>query len=112
MDKKKELKEKYKQMKPNMGVYVIRCSANDKCYICSTKNLNGKINRDRFSLELGSHSNNELQKAWNTFGKDKFTIDIIDTLEYDKDESKIDYLEDLETLKEIWKEKLCNSIDL
>lgn len=109
MDRKKELKEKYKQMKPEMGVYVVRCNLNGKCYIGATKNLKGKINSTKFSLELGSHPNKELQKEMQSFGKDAFVIEILDTLEYDKDEIKTDYAEDLETLKEIWKEKINGS---
>jgi hypothetical protein len=31
MDRKKELKLPYKQMKPEMGVFLIRCKVNNKC---------------------------------------------------------------------------------
>jgi len=112
MDRKKELKEQYKQMKPDMGIYVVRCNLNDKCYIGATKNLKGKINSTKFSLGFGSHLNRELQKEWNNFGEANFTIEILDTLRYDKDETKKDYSEDLETLMEIWKEKLSNAEDI
>ena len=112
MDRKKELKEQYKQMKTDMGIYVVRCNSNNKCYVGTAQNLKGRINSAKFSLGLGSHPNKELQKEWKNFGEANFTIDILDTLEYDKDETKTDYSEDLETLKEIWKEKLDNVKDL
>ncbi|MBP1924720.1 hypothetical protein J2Z76_000573 [Sedimentibacter acidaminivorans] len=109
VDRKRELKEKYKQMKQEMGIYIVRCNSNGKCYIGSTPNLKGKINSTRFSLELGSHPNKELQKEVQSIGKDAFTIEVLDILEYDKDETKTDYTEDLEILKEIWKDKISGS---
>lgn len=112
MDRKKELKEQYKQMKPDMGIYVVRCNSNDKCYIGTTKNLKGKINCTKFQLGSGGHPNKELQKEWKEYGEVNFEVEILDKLEYDKDETKTDYTEDLEILKEIWKEKLSNVIDL
>ena len=36
-----------------------------------------------------------LQQDWKTYGKDNFAIEVLDTLEYSKDESKTDYSEDL-----------------
>lgn len=112
MDRKKELKEQYKQMRPDMGIYVVRCNSNDKCYIGSTKNLKGKINSTKFQLSSGGHPNYELQKEWQEYGEANFTIEIIDILDYDKDESKTDYTEDLETLKEIWKDKLKSAVNI
>ena len=61
----KELKEEYKQMKLPMGVIIVKCLSEPKCFIESTPNLKGTINRANFELELGSHKSKELQKAWN-----------------------------------------------
>jgi hypothetical protein len=33
MDRRKELKEQYKHMKPGMGIFTIRSKVNNKCYI-------------------------------------------------------------------------------
>jgi hypothetical protein len=52
------------------------------------------------------HTNKELQKEWTDFGSENFTIEILEQLEYDKDESKTDYTEDLALLQMIWEEKL------
>lgn len=111
MNKKKELKEEYLQMKPDMGIFAIRCNLNNKYYIETTQDLKSRMNRGVFQLKWGSHPNKELQKDWNELGEDNFTVEILDTLEYDKDESKIDYTEDLTLLKMVWEEKL-RDIDL
>ncbi|WP_432409186.1 GIY-YIG nuclease family protein [Wukongibacter sp. M2B1] len=106
MNRKKELKLKYKQMKPEMGIYKICSKDSNKCYIKTTQDLKGTINGDKFKLGTGNHPNRELQRAWNEFGEDYFIIEILEKLEYDKDESKTDYTEDLALLQMIWEEKL------
>ena len=109
MDRRKELKEMYKQMKPEMGIFIIRSKTNNKYYLEATQNLKGKINSTRFQLEAGSFRFNEtLQKEWKENGSDGFEIKILENLKYDKDESKTDYSQELEIMKTIWDEKLVN----
>lgn len=105
MDRRKELKEQYKQMKPDMGVFAIKTKTGSKYYIEAAPNLKGAINRNKFQLGTGSHPNRELQKEWKSLGEDGFAIEILEKLEYDKDESKSDYSEELELLRMIWEEK-------
>lgn len=107
MDRKKELKALYKQMKPKMGIIIIKRNDEAKCYIEETQDLQSKLNSTKRRLERLCHPNKELQREWKSFGASKFTIEILDNLEYDKDESKTDYTEDLKLLKEIWKDKLA-----
>ncbi len=107
MDRKKELKEMYKQIKPDMGILVVQSKINNKYYLETTQNLKGKMNSIRFQLESGSFRMNEkLQKEWNQYGSESFEMKILENLEYDKDESKSDYSEELEIMKSIWDEKL------
>lgn len=105
MDRKKELKEQYRQMKPDMGIFMIRSNSSGKCYIENTQNLKAMINRIKFQLESGAHPNRELQKEWKDLGEANFTIEILENLEYDKDESKTDYSDDLAILQMVWEEK-------
>ncbi len=93
-------------MKPDMGILIIRSRFGDKCYIEATRDLKGTINRNRFQLGAGSHPSQELQTEWKEHGAGCFTIEVIDTLEYDKDQSKTNYSEDLALLQMIWEEKL------
>jgi hypothetical protein len=106
MDRKKELKEQYRQMKPEMGAFIIRSNSSKKCSIESTKNLKGSINGAKFKLESGNHPNRELQNNWNQLGSENFKIEVLEKLQYDKDESKTDYTEELALMKMIWEEKL------
>lgn len=104
-NRKKELKEQYKHMKPDMGIFIIQSISSNKCYIETTQNLKGRINSTRFQLEAGNHPNKELLKDWYDIGYDKFTIEVLETLEYG-DEPKTDYEEELMLLKMIWMDKL------
>jgi hypothetical protein len=108
MDRKKELKEQYKQMKTEMGVFIVQNNLNNKYLLVTTQNLKGMINRVRFQLNSGGHPNSELQQEWKRFGEDKFDIIILETLDYDKDESKTDYSEELYIMKIMLTEKLSD----
>ena len=107
MDRKKELKLQYKQMKPQMGIFIIRSKVNNKCCLQTTQDLRGVINGARVRLEGGFHPNRELQKERKEYGAESFTIEILEHLEYDKDESKTDYSDELAILQMIWAEKLA-----
>jgi len=89
-----------------MGVFIISSSYNSKCYVEKATDLKSKMNRARFQLEFGNHPNKELQKEWKEGGEKQFTIEVLEKLGYDKDESKTDYTEELAILEMIWKEKL------
>jgi len=106
MDRKKELKEQYKNMRPDMGIFMVHSKSSGKCHIESTKDLKSKINRTKFQLELGSHPDRELQEEWDNYGEKDFIIEILEKLKYDKNEPDRDYTEDLELLKIMWEEKL------
>lgn len=107
MNRKKELKEEYKQMKPDMGIFILQSKKDNKAFIETTQNLKGYINRTKFQLGAGNHPNIELQRDWKEQGADNFTIEILETIEYDKDELKTDYSEELEVLEFVWEEKLA-----
>jgi len=47
-----------------------------------------------------------LQEEWREYKAANFSIVVLAKLEYDKDETKTDYSEELELLKIIWEEKL------
>jgi hypothetical protein len=104
--RKKELKEQYKQLKPDMGILMVTSKANNKRLLVATQDLTSMVNRIKFQLNSGYFPQRDLQQDWKTYGKDNFAIEVLDTLEYSKDESKTDHSEDLAELRAIWEEKL------
>jgi hypothetical protein len=105
--RKKELIQQYKLTRPRMGIFIIRSKTSNKCYLQTTQDLRGVMNGALARLGGGSHPNEELQKEWKELGADNFTMEILEQLEYDKDESKTDYQEELALLQMIWEEKLA-----
>jgi group I intron endonuclease len=103
---KKESKKKYKQTVQPMGVYQIRCTANGKIFIGSSKNLPGKFNSLKFQLKMGSYFPlAELQSDYAQYGEEKFSFEVLDYLE-PKEDPLYDYSDDLAVLEDLWVQKL------
>ncbi len=107
-ERKKELQAEYQLMKPDMGLLAVINKEHDKYFLITTPNLKGKLNSVRFQLKSGGHYHKDLQRDWQELGEDKFEIKILAQIEYDEDEVKTDYTEELELLKMMWEEKLAN----
>ena len=107
MDRKKELQEQYKQMKPEMGLFIVRSIIDKRCLIESTNNIKGTMNSILFQLKFGIYiPAREFQKVWKEQGENNFVVEVLEVLPYDKDETKQDYKEELALLQMIWEEKL------
>jgi len=104
MDRKKELKLQYKEMKTEGGVYQIRNTKNQKVFVTATPNFK-TINGRRFMLRDGGHKNRQLQEEWNQFGEGAFEFEVLEVLE-EKKEGYFDKADELEKLEEKWLEKL------
>lgn len=101
--KKKKLLLQYKYRKTEMGVYVFECSNTGKSYIGCTNDTKGTINSNKFKLGAGMHPNKELQNDWKEHGESAFSIEVLESLPYDKeDETKTDYTKELEALRDKW----------
>jgi len=102
---KKKLKKQYAQTVQPMGVYQVKNLANGKIFIDSGQNIQGKINSCKFQLSHGFFMNKALQEDFNRIGLDNFAFEIIDLLE-PKEDTKMDYTDDLKMLEKMWIEKL------
>jgi len=107
MADKKELKEQYKRMKPDMGVIMFKCKSSRKAYLGISRNTKADINSLTFQLKLGSYVMcKNLQNDWKKYGENGFEITVLESLPYDKDESKTDYTHELKLLRDLCAEKL------
>lgn len=110
MDRKNIIR-KYKQTSLPAGVYRVRNNVKGKSLIGASVNVPGILNRHRFQLEHGSHSDRELQKDWNEFGPDAFAFVFLDQLE-PADAVDYDASEELHVLLQMWLEKFRDSNEL
>ena len=102
---KKKLKRDYQQDRRPGGVFQIRNLANEKVFVAAGIDLQGIINRHRFSLEMGGHQNPALQADWKEFGSQGFAFEILDQI-LPRADPNHDLRADLAALKELWLEKL------
>ncbi|MFZ5969871.1 MAG: GIY-YIG nuclease family protein [Bacillota bacterium] len=109
METRKELKQKYKEMKTPMGAVIIKNTINNKAFIDVSTDIKSIINRHRFQLTMGVHRIKELQRDWREYGEEAFVFEVLESLEYDEKEEKTDYTEELTILKMIWIEKLSKN---
>ncbi|NLT58350.1 MAG: GIY-YIG nuclease family protein [Clostridiales bacterium] len=109
-ERKKQLKAQYLAARPEMGILMLRCLPTGTVYLQAAPDVKGRLNRVVFSLNFGNHYDRALQEAWNQHGEAAFEISVLDTLDYDEDPARLDYREDLETLLQVWLEKLEGSV--
>jgi hypothetical protein len=102
MDRKKELKQMYKETTIEAGIYQIKNTKNQKRFIGSTKNFK-TINGTKFMLKNDNHTNKELQVDWNNFGEEAFEFKVVELLKK-KDNEYYDEKKELEKLEGKWLE--------
>jgi group I intron endonuclease len=66
------------------GIYKITNIVNGKFYIGSSKNIDFRWNDHKQWLRGNYHNNPKLQHAWNKYGEDKFTFEIIEETDADQ----------------------------
>ncbi|WP_028391284.1 GIY-YIG nuclease family protein [Bacillus cihuensis] len=100
MERRKELKQIYKETAIEAGVYQIKNIMNERIFIGSTPNLK-TLNGTKFMLETGGHKNKMLQEDWNHFGKNAFNFEVLEILKKKK-EGYFDVKKELKKLEEKW----------
>jgi hypothetical protein len=101
----KRLKKAYQQAARPLGVFLIRNNLNDKVFLATGLDLPGIINRHKFDLKHGSHKNKQLQADWNQLGSENFAFEIVDELT-PREGVELNYRKELESLEDLWLEKL------
>ncbi|MFI8685946.1 GIY-YIG nuclease family protein [Rossellomorea sp. NPDC077527] len=105
MDRKRELKQQYKETPVEAGIFQIKNGQNNKIYIGSTKNLR-TLNGIKFMLENnGFTTSKALQTEWKQFGKEAFTFELLEKLKKN-DDPFVTEKEALAELEEKWLEKV------
>lgn len=103
-DRNKELKDAYKDVKTEAGVYQIKNTINGKALVVATPNLR-TMQGKRFQLQMGSHKNALLQAEWKQCGEAAFVFEVLEVLE-DKEEAAFARKDALRRLEQKWLDTL------
>ncbi len=82
-ESRKEAIRKFKERKPLLGAYAVRCTATGRVWVGVSRNLDATKNRCWFSLRNGMHQEKSLQEEWNVHGEPNFQYEMLDALERD-----------------------------
>jgi len=102
---RKELNREYGEWVKPSGVFQVKNIINNTVLLGSSLNLEGSLNKHKFMLKIGSHTNKALQKDWNEFGADQFVFEILEEVKV-IDHPNFNLKDELTLLEEIWLEKL------
>lgn len=105
MKTRKEIHREYKERVKASGIYQVKNLVNGKVFLGSSLNLEGPLNKHKFMLKIGSHTNKSLQKDWDEYGSDKFEFEILEEVKI-KDNENFNLNDELTLLEMLWLEKL------
>jgi group I intron endonuclease len=105
MKSRKDIHRDYKERAIPAGVYQVKNTVNGKILLGSSLNLEGPLNRHKFMLKIGSHTNKALQNEWDEFGSEKFVFEILETVKVE-DDPNFNLKDELTLLEQIWLEEL------
>ena len=103
---RKDLKRTYKEAPMEAGVWLIRNLQNGKVLLGESVNLDGRINRHRFTLNTQKHECPGLQADWNSQGPDHFSFEKAELLKVPDDNPYFDTYGELKRLEKAWLDKL------
>ncbi len=63
------------------GIYKIENKVNGKVYVGSSVNINKRFSNHSWKLRGNKHINPHLQNAWNKYGEESFSFDIIEEID-------------------------------
>ena len=102
---RKELNREYAERVKPSGVFQVKNIVNNKVFLGSSLNLEGSLNKHKFMLKIGSHTNKALQNDWNELGPEQFVFEILEEVKV-IDHPNFDLKDELTLLEQIWLEKL------
>ncbi|HEU5351392.1 MAG TPA: GIY-YIG nuclease family protein [Terracidiphilus sp.] len=97
---RREAIRQFKEQKPLIGAYSVRCTATGSICVGVTRNLEATKNRCWFSLRNGMFPDKLLQQEWNLHGESAFRYEMLDSLDEETHPLEVDNL--LKEMKGRW----------
>jgi hypothetical protein len=105
--RRRELREQYKQTRPEAGVYRIVNRENGKSLLGSTTNLPSLRAKMEFAQSTNTPGalDRHLAKEINKYGLAAFFLEVLEVLEVKPETSPAQLQQDLQTLEALWRER-------
>ncbi len=101
---RKEAIRKFKEKKPLLGAFAIRCTATGQVWVGASRNLEATRNGSWAFLRNAGHPDKSLQREWDMHGEAAFQYEILEKL--DEDLQPIAIADRLKESKSRWVERL------
>jgi len=89
-ESRKESIRNFKDQKPLLGAYAIRCISTGRVWVGASRNLNATKNGCWFTLRNGLHQEGSLQAEWNAQGESAFEYEVLEGIEGDLHPLEVD----------------------
>ena len=86
-----------------MGIYAIRDHASGYLRLAASRNVHAALNRARFELRMGTHTDRLLQAGWNRSGADGLAFEVLELVK-EREDADFDYAGELQALEQIHRE--------
>ena len=108
MPTRKELIARYKQQRPEAGVYRIVNARAGKALLGSSVNLPSVRNKLQFARSTGSTGTLDhcLREDFLRDGADAFSVEVLDVLAIEPEMTDQQIADDLAALEQLWRERL------
>lgn len=105
MQSRKDIVREYKERQKPAGVFQVKNTENGKFLLASSMNIEGSLNKHKFMLKTGGHSNKALQNDWKKYGADAFVFEMLEVIDAsEKPDLNLD--DELTLIEQIWVEEL------
>lgn len=91
-ESRKESIRSFKERKPHLGAYAVRCAVSGRTWVGTSRNLDATKNGCWFTLRNGMHQEKSLQAEWNAQGESAFSYEILEALAEDVHPLEVDRL--------------------
>lgn len=104
-EKKREIISEYKQRKTTGGVLKITNTGSGKYWVKAEIDLEAFENRFNFAKKTGTALQPKMQRDFNQYGADSFTLEFLEKIEKKEEESPSGFRDRLKRLEAEWLEK-------
>jgi hypothetical protein len=103
-ESKKQSIRQFKERKPLIGAYAVRCDTTGRVWVGVSRNLDATRNGLRSGLRTRLHREKALQNEWNAHGESVFQYEILESL--GEDTNPLNVWDLLKEMKSAWLARL------